>query len=77
MKFYQVTAAVTRVSADQWHTRIDLPTFYLRDDMQGITNAEHAETIARHMLTALAPDAAGIHIAIGVSTDFDPTVIGA
>lgn len=77
MKLYQVTAAITRVSKDQWHTHIDCPTFYLRDDMQGIVNTEHAEGIARRMLRELAPDAVGIHISIAVSADFAPETIGA
>lgn len=77
MKLYQVMAAVTRVTANKWRTRIDLPTFYLRDDMQGIANEHHADQIARHMLLALAPDAVELHVSVSVSTDFDPAVIGA
>jgi len=53
-----------------------LPTFYLRDDMQGITSAEHAEAIARGMLEQIAPNTE-FHIGVGVSVDFDPKAIGA
>lgn len=76
MKFYQVTVQHTRPKPGGWKESGGLPTFYLRDDMQGIMSAEHAEKIARHMLTSLAPDMT-FSIGIAVSEDFDPALIGA
>lgn len=76
MKLYQVTAQCVRVDPRGWRSSVGVPMFYLRDDIQGIVNADHAEQIARRMLKELAPDAT-FHIGIGVSEDFDPTAIGA
>ncbi len=79
MKLYQVTAQIVRKSADGWTTSEGVPTFYLRDDMQMITDAAHAEIIARTMIARLAQDSTieAINIGIGESKDFDPVVISA
>ena len=76
MKLYQVTAHYTRLAANGWKESAGIPTFYLRDDMQGIVNADHAERIARQMLSVLAPDAT-FSIAVAESQEFEPATIGA
>lgn len=77
MKLYQVIVNyVETPNADGYRRYGSLPTFYLRDDMQGITNSLHAERIARRMLESLSP-ATTFNIHIAVSADFDPSAIGA
>ena len=79
MKLYQVTAQIVRVDTGGWRSSVGVPTFYLRDDMQGIPNEAAAERIARTMITGIArdPHIEAVHIAIGVSAAFDPATIGA
>lgn len=79
MKLYQIIATVTRRSADGWKSTDHLPTFYLRDDIQGITSPEHAERIARRMVARLTEDSTVEHINISVSesAEFNPSLIGA
>jgi hypothetical protein len=67
MKLYQIVAYVTTVS-NGWRSTIGVPTFYLREDMQGITNEAHAEQIATTMLRALCPGAVNISVMVGVGT---------
>lgn len=76
MKLYQVIVYTQEKVADGWLRHGSLPTFYLRDDMQGITDALHAERIARGMLETIAP-ATEFNLHIAVSAEFDPAVIGA
>lgn len=77
MLLYQIMVQYTRHNPlTGWKLSGGLPTFYLRDDMQGITSVEHAEVIARKMLETIAPDTT-FHIAVSVSKPFDPSVIGA
>ena len=54
---YQLTVTVETTSADGWTGARQLPTFYLDSDVQGIVSADHAERIARRMLTDVNPDA--------------------
>lgn len=77
MKLYQITVQYTRTNALGWTLSGGMPTFYLRDDMQGITSADHAEVIARGMLEQIALPDTEFHIAVSVSVDFDPSAIGA
>ena len=76
MKLYQIVANYRRPIAGGWTQTGQVPTFYLRDDMQGIANVEHAERIARRMLEELGPDAE-YSIGVAVSTEFAPETIGA
>ena len=56
VKFYQITATVSRKEKD-YRVSVQVPTFYLNANVQGITNEKHAATIARDMLMAVNPDA--------------------
>lgn len=77
MKLYQVIAQIVREGSDGWRSAVDVPTFYLRDDM--IPDAIQAETVARGMILHMAndPTIKIVHISIAESREFDPTVIGA
>ena len=77
MKLYQITAQYVRVLSDGSRLSGGLPTFYLRDDMQGIVSSEHAEAIAGSMLHTIAASGVTLHIGVSVSEDFDPATIGA
>lgn len=67
MKLYQIIAHVTTVK-DGWRCSIGCPTFYLREDMQGITTHERAEEVAIIMLRSLCPDAVDISVLVSVGT---------
>ena len=78
MKLYQITAQIER-RVNGWISLEGVPTFYLRDDMQGIANEEHAETVARSMIENIARDESirAVHVSVSVSNNFNPSVIGA
>lgn len=58
IKFYQISASVTRKDeTGKWTIIVQVPTFYLNANVQGITNEKHAATIAREMLLAVNPAA--------------------
>lgn len=76
MKLYQIVARVTRTDSTGWTSTTGLPTFYLRDDLQGIQSERHAGDIARHLIYELAPNAT-IHVTVSVSEAFEPSTIGA
>lgn len=48
-----------------WRRNVQLPTFYLDADVQGIVSAQHAETIAREMIQSVNPDAEAF-VSVGV-----------
>ena len=54
MKFYRITANGVQ-TVRGWATQFQIPTFFLRADVQGIISAEHAERVARDILTASRP----------------------
>jgi hypothetical protein len=54
---YAITVTVQRTTADGWESARALPLFYLDSRTQGIVSTEHAERIARRMLTDVNPDA--------------------
>ena len=62
--FYSIIASITRESNDGWRTIEQLPTFYLNEDIQGITSAAHAERIVRKMLDRLTVDSIVQHISV-------------
>jgi hypothetical protein len=49
--FYVITASVTEETEDGSITR-QIPTFILNEDIQGITNHEHAKNIAETILNS-------------------------
>lgn len=53
--YYQMTVQVARVSEKGWRNSVGLPTFYLRDDIQGITSAADACQIAWHLFSSSQP----------------------
>ena len=57
MQLYGVQGTVTLSMEGGWQTTRQLPTFYLSADVQGITSADHAERIARRMLSETNPAA--------------------
>lgn len=75
MKFYQITANGARYVGSYRQT-FQVPTFYLRDDMQGIVSTQAAERIANAMLLDLSPDCT-FYVSASESREFDPSVIGA
>lgn len=50
---YAVSVIVTRRFPDGWTSAIDMPTFYLDSNVQGIVSADHAAEIARQMFMRL------------------------
>jgi hypothetical protein len=77
MKLYQITVQYVRVLSDGSRLSGGLPTFYLRDDMQGIVSEDHTKAIAGHLLHETAASGMSFHIGVAVSRDFDPAAIGA
>lgn len=49
--FYQIMATATYYR-NKFSTTIQIPTFYLNGDLQGIVNKEHAESIAKSIIDA-------------------------
>lgn len=68
MNAYTVQGTVTHVTADGWRGTVQVPTFYLSADVQGIRDAAHAERIARDIIDPL-------HTAADVSVFVMPTEI--
>jgi len=75
MVFYQITANGVHYVGNYRQT-FQVPTFYLRSDMQGIVSTEAAERVAHSMLLTLAPDCT-FYVTASTSKEFDPTLIGA
>lgn len=48
-KMYCIQASITRTK-DGWKSSVQLPTFYLCPDVQGIINESHACDIAKHTI---------------------------
>lgn len=49
---YQITARITKTDG-VWTSSRDVPTFYLDENVQGITDANHAWRIAREIIDPL------------------------
>lgn len=60
---YQIIAAVQRIDRDGWHHVEQLPVFFLSPAIQGIISLDHAETIARDMISRLAPSGSVVAVA--------------
>jgi len=64
--FYVITAQYKHTRKDRdgstWDASIQVPTFYLNADVQGITDAAHAERIARSVISPADPDYPGLII---------------
>lgn len=45
-----IQATVVCTTPDGWCGMVPVPTFYLLESVQGITNADHAERIARDVV---------------------------
>ena len=60
---YAVSVVVT-THKDGWSSPISMPTFYLDENVQGITNSDHAKRIATRMFTSLGHDAADISVSV-------------
>ena len=45
-----VQATAVYKTEDGWTGTIQIPTFYLHEDMQGIVNEEHAKEIAKRII---------------------------
>lgn len=54
MKLYVVTANVHIKDKDGWIKTLDIPTFFLSKDIQGIVSEEHAKKIVEDMLNPTA-----------------------
>lgn len=54
MKLYVVTANVHIKDKDGWIKTLDIPTFFLSKDIQGIVSEEHAKKIVGDMLNPTA-----------------------
>jgi hypothetical protein len=61
-------AVVVYVETSQsgWTRVQGLPTFFLDEDVQGITSSLHAESIVRHMLQTIRPEKNGVSYHITV-----------
>lgn len=60
---WAVSANVER-TRDGWSGSIQIPTFFLDPRVQGILTADHAERVAREMLTLLAGEDAVVHVTV-------------
>jgi hypothetical protein len=47
---YRIIASVTKIHEDLSQTGYNIPTFYLDPQCQGITDATHAEKVARDII---------------------------
>lgn len=54
MKLYMVTANVHIKDKDGWIKTLDIPTFFLSKDIQGIVSVEHARKIVESVLNPTA-----------------------
>ena len=50
VRLWAVTATRTAVADSGWSSARELPIFYLDPNVQGITSAEHAKSIAEDVL---------------------------
>lgn len=66
---YAVSAVVERDTSDGYRTTVQLPTFYLFADVQGITSEAGALAIATRMFTDLGHAADDVHVC-AVATSF-------
>jgi hypothetical protein len=72
---YQIIAQLTHVLPNGTITGVGAPTFYLRDDVQGITSCEHAARVALRILDPFEIAAAsGIEIHISACDENDNSV---
>ena len=53
MALYQIVARVLYKTDDGWEGSIGIPTFFLDEDIQAITDTDHAERIAKKILDPL------------------------
>lgn len=63
---YAVQASISEKQGE-WNVTRDLPTFYLMAATQGIVSEEHAEKVARDLLTDTLPrgtDAVEFHLSV-------------
>ncbi len=51
---YAITATVTREQSNGYVSNRQVPTFYLAENVQGITSEEHARRIAQDVVNPLA-----------------------
>ncbi len=58
--FYQITATVTKKTADGT-TSIQVPTFFLNGNVQGIVGIDHAEQIAKEVINPTKDDSVTVN----------------
>jgi hypothetical protein len=63
-RMYAVSAVITRDIDEIWSAAVQVPTFYLLADVQGIVSEEHAQTIARKMFSDLGFSDAAISVSV-------------
>lgn len=62
MGYYAVTATVERKQTDRWSRTVQVPTFYLHSDVQGIRSEEDAIRVAKSVLNPFRDDNIVVHV---------------